>query len=538
MESQTTKRISVSPSNWVPLGLLLPLAILALAGIPLALEIPAYYAELLRENPGWEGVFLRENIEARFSVLASFTGVVSVFLLCTYLVGTFVRSPAVLSLLIRKSYVLVYAWILLYGYVLFTASGLLYREELLLHGMEQTRVTVFYLRWSFLWPALLIGVVTFFLHMVAWKSSTRRAFGAREVAEGEDGELEPALGDRFFESLRSHGPDPRFRKSLYKSGTAHLLVIVIIPLLMQLAGCIEPYRVPEGTGDPVVALVQVVQPERVEKQRLVLNPESTIYLHVPDFDESEVMQEVQEMTELTYEADVAATTGRMGRGGGTEGGWPDGMEDGLVRFIRLEYNGQGWDNAMGPGEDSDTNFLREFHRITGFPVRDRPESHAIRLLDRYDEGYAPPFVFMTGHGGINIPQRDIQILREYIEGGGMLFASAGSPQWDRNFRSFLRALFPGEPLRTIAHDDPIFQMPYTFPHGAPPLWHHGGYQAMGIRHSGRWAVFYHPGDIQDAWRTGYSGLSPEVARRAFEMGVNVIYYAFTNYLEETREARR
>ncbi|MCH8539830.1 MAG: DUF4159 domain-containing protein [Opitutales bacterium] len=504
----------------------------------MALGIPAYYAELLRANPDLEPVFLRENIEARFSVLASFTGMVSVFFLGTYVVGTFVRRPAVLSLLIRKCYVLVYAWILLFAYVLFTSTSLLFREELLLHGMEQTRVTVFYLRWSFLWPALLVGTVVFFLHMVAWKSSTRLLFGGRLEGIGEEKRLEPALGDRFFESLRSHGPDPRFRKSLYKSGTAHLMVIVIIPLLMQLAGCVEPYRVPEGSGDPVVALVQVVQPERVEKQRLVLNPESTIYLHIPDFDESEVMQEVQEMTELTYEADVAATTGRMGRGGGTEGGWPDGMEDGLVRFIRLEYNGEGWDNAMGPGEDSDTNFLREFHRITGFPVRDRPESHAIRLLDRYDDGYAPPFVFMTGHGGISIPQRDIQILRAYLESGGMLFASAGSPQWDRNFRSLMRALFPGEPLRTIAHDDPIFQMPYTFPHGAPPLWHHGGYQSMGIRRGGRWVVFYHPGDIQDAWRTGYSGLSPEVARRAFEMGVNVIYYAFTNYLEETREARR
>ena len=504
----------------------------------MALEIPAYYQQLLQANPTWEAIFHRENMSARFNVLANFTGFVSIFLVITFVVGMLWRHPAVLSLLIRKSYVLIYAWILLYFYVVFTTTGLLYTAELSFQGMEQNRVTIFYLRWTYLWPVLLIGGFVFFLHMLAWRSSTRLLFGARREEDGEKEKLEPALGDRFFESLRTHGNDPRFRKSLYQSGTAHLLVIVIIPLLLQMGGCVEPYRVPQGSGDPVVALVQVVQPERVEKQRLVLNPESSIYFHIPDFDESEVMQEVREMTELTYQADVAATTGRMGRGGGTEGGWPDGMEDGLVRFIRLEYNGPGWDNAMGPGEDSDTNFLREFHRITGFPVRERPESHAIRLLERYDRGFAPPFVFMTGHGGINIPQRDVQILRSYLEGGGMLFASAGSPQWDRNFRSFLRAVFPGEPLRTIAHDDPIFQMPYTFPHGAPPLWHHGGYQAMGIRRGGRWVVFYHPGDIQDAWRTGYSGLSPEVARRAFEMGVNIIHYAFTNYLEETRGARR
>ena len=136
MADKTSMRSLLRPDNWVPLWLLLPLGLLALIGIPLALGIPAYYTELLRANPDWEAIFNRENIGARFSVLASFTGMVSLFLLGTYLLGTFVRRPGVLSLLIRKSYVLVYAWILLFAYVLFTTTSLLYREELLLHGME------------------------------------------------------------------------------------------------------------------------------------------------------------------------------------------------------------------------------------------------------------------------------------------------------------------------------------------------------------------------------------------------------------------
>jgi hypothetical protein len=81
-------------------------------------------------------------------------------------------------------------------------------------------------------------------------------------------------------------------------------------------------------------------------------------------------------------------------------------------------------------------------------------------------------------------------------------------------------------------------MPYTFANGAPPLWHHGGMRALGIKHKGRWVVFYHPGDINDAWKTGHSGISPELARGAFQMGINIIYYAFTNYLEETAKYRK
>ena len=45
----------------------------------------------------------------------------------------------------------------------------------------------------------------------------------------------------------------------------------------------------------------------------------------------------------------------------------------------------------------------------------------------------------------------------------------------------------------------------------------------------RWVVFYHPGDINDAWKDGHSGAAPQVADQAYKLGVNVIYYAFNQY---------
>jgi len=90
----------------------------------------------------------------------------------------------------------------------------------------------------------------------------------------------------------------------------------------------------------------------------------------------------------------------------------------------------------------------------------------------------------------------------------------------------------------IPDDDPIFQYPYSFPNGAPPLWHHGGWRALGIKRGTRWAVFYHPGDINDAWKTGHSGVSPSIAKNSMNLGINIVYHAFTHYLELTRKYRK
>jgi hypothetical protein len=151
---------------------------------------------------------------------------------------------------------------------------------------------------------------------------------------------------------------------------------------------------------------------------------------------------------------------------------------------------------------------------------------------------APPFVYMTGDGDIRVSERDVTVLREYLMGGGMLFADCGSPRWDAPFRSLAQRLFPGESLTTISDDDPIFQAPFLFANGAPPLWHHGGNRAQGVKFKGRWVIFYHPGDINDAWKTGRSGMDAKLAEGAIEMGVNIVYYSFTEYLKMTRKDRK
>jgi hypothetical protein len=224
--------------------------------------------------------------------------------------------------------------------------------------------------------------------------------------------------------------------------------------------------------------------------------------------------------------------GSIGTGGGKGGGFLGGAAGGVVRFIRLEHDALQWDDGMDAISRADINFLDEFHRVSKFKVADRGESIPIVGLRHFKPGRAPPFLYMTGNGPIGaISAGEIKTLRDYMLAGGMIFADAGSESWDRSFRALMGQVFPEKQITDIPNDDPIYRYPFHFPDGAPPLWHHGGSRALGLKHEGRWCVFYHPGDMNDAWKTGHSGAKPQTAQASMRLAINVIVYSFMRFLE-------
>jgi hypothetical protein len=347
----------------------------------------------------------------------------------------------------------------------------------------------------------------------------RAFYGARPM-----GRL--ALGDRLVANLRNHGGDRSFRASTYWSAIGHLMVILVIPLLLG-RGCMEDaYGLPKGSGEQMTVKVEVKRVKK-KKEELILNLNSPIVFYRPKLDDSKVLEELKDETENVY---VASALQTLGKGGGKGGGWPHGMENARVRFIRLEYDGGDWDQQMGKGADH--NLLIEFQKATGFKIAESTEHLPIRQLRRFPKHRAPPFVYITGMGGISVSNADIKTLRWYcLEEGGLIFADNGGGSFNSAFRSLMRRTFPELDWVDIANDDIIYRQPYLFPNGAPPLWHHSGTRALGLKHNGRWIVFYHQGDINDAWQTGHSGVSPHLADQAYKMGINVINYAFNAYYE-------
>jgi len=425
--------------------------------------------------------------------------------------------------LLRFVLTLVYPVTLSYIALVWLAVYTLLDAQVPVDASPLDQATAVLMWWGFVWPALAITAYVCWLHVMLASRPVVASFTKRVGG--------PMRGDHILENWRTHGRDPRARRSLYTSVLTHIFIIILIPYMLRMGGCVEAYKVPQGSGNPVVAMVKVVQPKKKKKKTLTLRPNSAIIFDIPDLDNTEVDRQMEEMTQLTYEASVNAKAGKIGKGGGTQGGWPEGMEDYRIRFIRLDHGGRGWDDGMNQTQ-ADMNFLRYFAKATGFTkIASRSESHSIALLDKYPDTGFPPFVFFTGDGGIGrTSERDRQTLREYCLNGGMLIADAGSAGFHRSFVQFMRQVFPDKPLLDIADDDMIYQLPFGFPNGAPAFWGHGGRRAMGIKHEGRWVVFYHPGDMNDAWKSaGYSDVTPEMRDSAMNLGVNLVYYAFNQW---------
>ena len=442
--------------------------------------------------------------------------------------------------LLRAALLVVYPLLGAYVCLTWEAAFAIGGASLELDGLKQDRVTALLLWWQVAWPALTVLLYVAWLHILLHSRSVLAAFS------GEDGA--PLPGDRLLENLRTHGQEVRTRQSFYASLGVHVLVIVIIPWMLGFGGCVETYRVPKGSGTATVMVGKMVKVTKAKKPKtkrktMMLRPNSAILYEVPDLKDSEVDKVMEEQTQVTYQSMAMsgnAKAGAMGKGGGTKGGWPQGTEDSKIRFIRLNHGGSGWDDGMDDS-GADVNFLRAFAQSTGFQnVATRGESHTIRLLAKYPKGGFPPFVYLTGEStmGPTTPA-DQKILRDYCLGGGMLIADAGSAAFHASFLNFMRQVFPDKALIDIPDDDVIFQLPYGFPDGAPAFWHHGGRRALGIKNEGRWIMFYHPGDMNDAWKSaGYSDVTPEMRDSAMQLGINLVYYAFNQWNDAVAKLKK
>lgn len=339
-------------------------------------------------------------------------------------------------------------------------------------------------------------------------------------------------------NLMCRGESRRFFKSFYWVGFYYFFGLILLPFLIQCCSeyDLDEYNIPKGDGGGQMQQQKVQQIKKKKKQkkkRFILNPNSGYMFNVVQIPDEELLEELDEMTETQYETTGGGSFGPGKKGG--KPGWPNGMDNGKVRFIRLKYNGGDWDQDMGKG--ADYNMLLKIKEWAGFNIASETEFvTADEIENRFrKKGKKPPFIYITGgnKGGINLTAKEVKQLRDYLlKDGGMIFADNGGGNFDGQFRNMMKRVLPNHGFVDIANDDMIYQAPFNFPNGAPRLFHHSGDRALGIKNNGRWIVFYHQGDINDAWKAGGSGLSAQQQEMAFRLGANVICYAFSAYLAE------
>ena len=169
--------------------------------------------------------------------------------------------------------------------------------------------------------------------------------------------------------------------------------------------------------------------------------------------------------------------------------------------------------------------LRSIRILTTHPTDDEDRS-CPRCADlrKFTPEKSPPLIFITGQKNLSLAANEVKALREYlIDRHGMLFASSGSQHFHNQFMAAMNRILPEIRPVAVPLDDVIHRVPFSVP-TLPYVVPHGGKDALGWSMDGRWLVYYHPGDISDAWADGHAGVPSDIYNGCYQLGANVMNY--------------
>ena len=232
-------------------------------------------------------------------------------------------------------------------------------------------------------------------------------------------------------------------------------------------------------------------------------------------------------------------------------------------FLRVRYSGGDWYTDLGDhyASKSDIQLSRKLRQYTNVPVEiDNNDAQYITLDD--PEIFSYPFLYITGHGDIRLSDTEQSMLREYLERGGFMLAD-DCQGFDYAFRREIAKVFPGNPLKPIPTDHPVYRS--FFQLRMPGKWDENlhinldsplfdttikrNYQRSRRLHSNtiwggdkqtrpwhegifindRLALLYTMNDLGCAWEGHRCYPYGEDQREwAFKLGINVVVYALTH----------
>ena len=324
---------------------------------------------------------------------------------------------------------------------------------------------------------------------------------------------------------------PRLRQSFAVLGGYSLLVALVYILAhLRFGGNNEEniYDLPAGGGkDSVKATTVKVQ--KVVRKKYVINPYSSIiFAAPPPLDQIDV--KLADETANRYQAGQG--DGGLGDGEGEGGGFGGGVGKGKIRFIRLRHSDKTWDKNFGVG--GDRNLLAELvsrePKMQG-KVADETEAFDIATLATFPPKKSPPLVYIGGAHSFNPTAAEKKILQRYLtEQHGMILGdNLGGAGFHNSFIAVMNEI-TGAAGVDISRDDRIHQKPYELPE-FPYVVAHGGTVPRGwkVEGGGRWAVYYHPGALSDAWRDDRAGIKKTIAEMCYQLGINLLFYSHQEY---------
>lgn len=124
-------------------------------------------------------------------------------------------------------------------------------------------------------------------------------------------------------------------------------------------------------------------------------------------------------------------------------------KDGAIQCANLIYGGTATSRCFSD------EFLSAVQKKTTIPT----ERHFKSVKLSADELFTLPFVVMTGESDFHLTSKERENLKQYLEKGGFLLASAGcsSKEWDRAFRREMKTMFTDIHLKPLDMTHPIYR---------------------------------------------------------------------------------
>jgi hypothetical protein len=277
----------------------------------------------------------------------------------------------------------------------------------------------------------------------------------------------------------------------------------------------EEDELPAGGGSDSVQ-ASSVRVQKVIRKKYVVNPYSSILFAAPP-PIDQIDPKLSEETANLYK--VGQGSGATGDGDGEGAGFGSGTGKGKATFVRLRHGDRGWDRNYGI--DGDRNMLKEYGLRTRQKIAEETEYIEAATAPKR----APAMLYISGIQSLPLTAGEKKSLREYImDKHGMIVGdNHGGGGFHSSFETAMNEI-TGTKAVPIPRDDTIHQKPYALPQ-LPIVVAHGGTTPLGWRVDGRWAVYYHPGALSDAWRDDRAGIRKEIAELCYQLGVNVMYYS-------------
>ena len=178
----------------------------------------------------------------------------------------------------------------------------------------------------------------------------------------------------------------------------------------------------------------------------------------------------------------------------------------------------------GPGTDWN-NDVDDVRNLVGVVSRDWNHLLTWQVVDpnvaRVEDMLQAPIAFINGHKAPDFDDRAVQVLRDFVDQGGFIFAEAccGRPEFDQGFRILMERVFPDPDyrLRALAPDHPVWRAKWPLDSKDHPL--------LGIEHGCRTVVIYSPTDLSCDWNQIETQSDLPRVTKSTRIGQNVVDYA-------------